>query len=185
MTDDTSAELSEPRQAAVLPPPDVLAPPDGRRYWGSMLASVVLPLVAALALVPFRNHFANAAAALVLVAVVVGVAAFGERPSGWIASVSSCVWFDFFLTRPYERLSISSAKDVETTVALVVVGFAVTEIAVRSRRHFAVGMEGTGSIPGRRDRGGAAGSRRPPASAGLPVRAAPQPRQESTAAAQR
>jgi K+-sensing histidine kinase KdpD len=127
--------------ADALTASDTLSPPDGSRYWVSMIASVVLPLAAALVLVPFRDHFANAAAALVLVAVVVGVAAFGERPSGWIASVSSCVWFDFFLTRPYERFSIAAAKDVETTVALLVVGVAVTEIAVRSRRHFAVAME--------------------------------------------
>jgi K+-sensing histidine kinase KdpD len=120
--------------------PAPLSPSDGRWYLFSMAAALLLPLAASLVLVPFRDHFANAAAALVLAGVVVGVAAFGNRKGGWIASISSCVWFDFFLTRPYERFSISAAHDIETTLALLVVGFAVTEIAVRSHQHFAVAM---------------------------------------------
>lgn len=128
------AELREPGDP-------VLSPSRGRRSLVSIALSLVLPVAAALILVPFRVHFANAAAALVLVAVIVGVSAFGDRTAGWVASVSSAVWFDFFLTRPYERFSISAASDVETTISLLVVGFAVTEIAVRSRRHFVVAME--------------------------------------------
>ncbi len=118
----------------------LLSLPDHRRGWLPISCGLVLPICAALVLVPFRDHFANAAAALALVAVVVGVAAFGDRLAGGLAAVSSCVWFDFFLTRPYERFSIASAHDVETTVSLLVVGLAVTEIAVRSRQHFAVAM---------------------------------------------
>jgi len=117
-----------------------LSPSGNRRAWLSIAAGLVLPVCAALILVPFRDHFANAAAALVLVAVVVGEAAFGDRLAGWLASISSCVWFDFFLTRPYEKFSIASAHDVETTVALLVVGLAVTEIAVRSHERFIVAM---------------------------------------------
>jgi K+-sensing histidine kinase KdpD len=120
--------------------PAPLSPSEGRWSWLSITASLLLPIAASLILVPFRDHFANAAAALVLVGVVVGVAAFGNRRAGWLASISSCVWFDFFLTRPYERFSISAANDIETTLALLVVGFAVTEIAVRSHEHFAVAM---------------------------------------------
>lgn len=117
-----------------------LSPPDGRRRTLALVTGIVLPPAAALVLVPWRDTFANSAAALLLVGVVVAVAAFGDRRAGWIASVASCVSFDFFLTRPYERLSISSAHDVETTLALLVIGTAVTEIAVRSHRHFAVAM---------------------------------------------
>jgi K+-sensing histidine kinase KdpD len=106
--------------------------------WLSVLAAFGLPLVVAVVLVPFRHDIANTAAALLLVMVVVGVAAFGDRRAGWIAAASSGIWFDYFLTRPYERFSILATRDVETTIALFVVGLAVTEIAVRSRRHFAV-----------------------------------------------
>jgi len=121
--------------------PEVLTPemPDGGEIsWLATAGGVVLPFFGALALVPFRDGFANAAAALVLVAIVVAVASFGHRRAGWVASVSSAVWFDFFLTRPYERFTISSSHDIETTVSLLVVGAAVTEIAVRSRRHYVV-----------------------------------------------
>jgi K+-sensing histidine kinase KdpD len=106
----------------------------------ALVASLVAPLAIALAMVPFREHLANAAAALVLVAVVVAVAAFGDRRAGMIATISAAAWFDFFLTRPYEKFSISSAHDIETALALIVVGLAVTEIAVRSHRMYTIAM---------------------------------------------
>jgi Domain of unknown function (DUF4118) len=103
--------------------------------WAKALIAVVAPLVAALILIPFRDHLANAAAALVLVAVVVAVASLGSRLAGYLAAVSATIWFDFFLTQPYERLAITHRHDIETAVGLLVVGIAVTEIAVRSRQH--------------------------------------------------
>ena len=114
--------------------------PSIERRRASLAAAVVLPVAAALVLVPFRDQLADAAAALLLVAVVVGVASFGDRRAGLTAALMSALAFDFFLTRPYERLSITSAHDVETTVALLVVGVAVTELAVRGRRHLEVAM---------------------------------------------
>jgi len=47
--------------------------------------------------------------------------------------VSVAVWFDFFLTQPYERFTITRRTDIETTVLLLVIGVAVTEIAVWGR----------------------------------------------------
>ncbi len=38
-------------------------------------------------------------------------------------------WFDFFLTRPYDRFTISHRPDLETTIAIFVVGVLVTELA--------------------------------------------------------
>ncbi len=99
------------------------------------VAALVLPLGVAAALVPFRSSFANTASALVLVAAVVGVAVIGNRTAGFLATVSSTLWFDFFLTRPYERLAITHRPDIETAVSLFVVGIVVTELAARSRHH--------------------------------------------------
>jgi hypothetical protein len=45
------------------------------------------------------------------------------------------VWFDFFLTAPYEHFTITRRADIETTVLLLVVGAGVTELAVRGRRY--------------------------------------------------
>lgn len=105
-------------------------------------AALVLPPAVAAGLVPFRTNFANPAAALVLVVVVVAVAANGDRISGVTASIFSSLWFDFFLTRPYERFSISSRPDIETAVTLLCVGLAVSELAVRNRRHERRAREG-------------------------------------------
>jgi K+-sensing histidine kinase KdpD len=110
------------------------------RSRNALVASLLAPPLVALAIVPFRLRLANAAAALVLVAVVVAVAAFGDRRAGVLATISAAAWFDFFLTRPFERFSISSADNIETTLAVLVVGLAVTEIAVRSRRLYTIAM---------------------------------------------
>ena len=109
--------------------------------WTVVLAGVTLPCAVPALLVPFRSSFPNTDAALVLVVVVVAVAANGHRPAGWIAALSAAVWFDFFLTRPYERFSITRHSDIETAVLLLVVGIAVTEIAVRSRKHRTTAIE--------------------------------------------
>jgi K+-sensing histidine kinase KdpD len=107
----------------------------------ALVAAVVLPLGVAAIFVPFRSSFATTASALVLVAVVVGVAALGNRVSGFVATISATVWFDFFLTRPYEKLTITHRPDIETAVSLFVVGMIVTELAARNRHHHATAAE--------------------------------------------
>jgi hypothetical protein len=107
-----------------------------------MLAVALLaPLGVAAILVPFRGTFANAAAGLVLVAVIAAVAVGGSRGSGSLASVSAAVWFDFFLTKPYDQFVISQRADIETTTSLLIVGLLVTELAARSRHFHRVSSE--------------------------------------------
>jgi K+-sensing histidine kinase KdpD len=101
----------------------------------ALAAGFVVPLGVAAALVPFRATFAETAAALVLVAVVVAVAVLGSRIAGFLATASATVWFDFFLTRPYFRFAITHRPDIETAVSLFVVGVVVTELAARNRHH--------------------------------------------------
>jgi len=110
------------------------------------VAALVLPLGIAAILVPFRASFASPASALVLVAVVVGVAALGHRGAGILATISATLWFDFFLTRPYERLAITHRPDIETAVCLFVVGIVVTELAARNRHHWQAATEGSDSV---------------------------------------
>jgi len=104
-----------------------------RRY--SLSASLLVPPGVAAGFVPVRTTFSHVGAALVLVAVVEAMAVVGRRPGGVLASVSAAVSFDYFLTTPYERFTISQRTDLETTVALFVVGLIVTELAARSRSH--------------------------------------------------
>ena len=94
----------------------------------ALVAAIVLPLGISAALIPFRADFARTASALILVAAIVAVAALGNRFSGFVATVSATVWFDYFLTQPYGKLAITHRPDVETAVCLFVVGIIVTEL---------------------------------------------------------
>lgn len=109
-----------------------------RRDRVALVAAVFGPLVACAVLALFRDHLPNTDAALVLVLVVVAVAANGDRVAGYLTAVSAAVWFDFFLTPPYQRFTIDRRADVRTTVLLLVVGIAVTELAVWGRRQAAL-----------------------------------------------
>lgn len=97
-------------------------------------AALLVPPAVCTALIPARSTLPNTDAALVLVAATVALAALGNRTAGWLASVCAAVWFDFFLTVPYERLTITRTADLQTTGLLLLVGATVTEIAVLARR---------------------------------------------------
>lgn len=94
----------------------------------------VAPLVACAVLAGFRDSVTIASAVLVLVLVIVGAASTGIRAAGLVAALSSGVWFDFFLTEPYQRLTIDDRDDIEATVLLVLIGAAVTEVALWGHR---------------------------------------------------
>jgi len=119
-----------------------------RRDGVAMLAGLVAPLALAALLIPFRGSFPNTDAALALILVVVAVAANGYRPAGYLAAVSAAAWFDFFLTRPYERFTITGREDIETTLLLLVIGVAITEIAVWGRRQHASASRRAGYLDG-------------------------------------
>ena len=57
-------------------------------------AALAVPLGAAAVLLPFRASWSNTNVALLLVVVVVGVAAIGNRVAGALAAVWAAVWFD-------------------------------------------------------------------------------------------
>ena len=97
-------------------------------------AAVLAPPAAAAVLLPFRSSWSNTNVALLLVVVVVAVATLGNRLAGGLAAVSAAVWFDFFFTLPYYRFTIRSSADVTTAILLLVVGLAVSQLAVHARR---------------------------------------------------
>ncbi len=113
-----------------------------------MAAGLLAPLALAVILVPFRADFPNTDAALALILVVVAVAAAGYRPAGYLAAVSAAAWFDFFLTRPYQEFTITRRADIETTVLLLGIGIAVTEIAVWGRRQHLAASRRAGYLEG-------------------------------------
>ena len=114
----------------------------------AVLAGLAAPLVLTVILIPLRAGFPNTDAALALILVVVAVAAAGYRSAGILAAASAAVWFDFFLTVPYERFTMTRRTDIETTVLILAVGIAVTEIAVRGRRQHAAAARRAGYLDG-------------------------------------
>jgi hypothetical protein len=105
-----------------------------RRDRIAVTASLLAPLAVCVGLIPVRTTLVNTDAALVLVVFIVAVAALGNRVAGYLAAAGAAVWFDFFLTVPYERLTITRHTDAQTTVLLLLVGIATTELAVAARR---------------------------------------------------
>ena len=124
------------------------------RDGAAIVAAVVAPLAAAAILLPWRGSWSNTNVALLLVVVVVAVAAIGNRVAGAIAAIGAAIWFDFFFTVPYERLSIRHSSDVTTFVLLLVVGVAVSQLAARARRLRVIAITDAGYLArDSRDRG--------------------------------
>jgi K+-sensing histidine kinase KdpD len=114
----------------------------------AVFVALAAPLALAAILVPFRASFPNTDAALAMLLVVVAVAANGYRLAGILAAVSAAVWFDFFLTRPYEQFTITRRTDIETTILLLIIGIAVTELAVWGRRQYTAASRRAGYLDG-------------------------------------
>jgi len=100
----------------------------------AIAAALAAPVGAAALLLPLRASLPNTNVALLLVVVVVGVAALGNRVAGGLAAIGAAVWFDFFFTLPYGRFTIRRASDITTFALLLVVGLAVSQLAARARR---------------------------------------------------
>jgi hypothetical protein len=97
-------------------------------------------------LLPFRASWSNTNVALLLVVVVVAVAAAGNRLAGALAAAGAAVWFDFFFTLPYYRLTIRSSDDVTTAVLVLATGLAVSQLAVWARKLKVTAVTGEGYL---------------------------------------
>lgn len=107
-----------------------------------------LPLVWCSVAAQLRSDVTAATAALVLVAIVVAAATTGDRVAGIVAAVSGGWWFDFFLTQPFHRFTIENSDDLEVTLLLVLVGIAVTELAIWGGRQQAEASRRAGHLNG-------------------------------------
>jgi K+-sensing histidine kinase KdpD len=110
--------------------------------------AALLPIAACAVLTLSRDSVANTNAALGLVLLIVAAASTGIRSAGLVAALSSAASFDFFLTEPYNRFTITDRTDIETAVLLMLVGAAVTEIALWGRRQQARASREQGYLDG-------------------------------------
>ncbi len=112
------------------------------------LAAVVVTLALAGVLGLLRGELTSSTAALVLVLPVVAAAATGDRVTGVLTALAAAAGFDFFLTAPYYSFAIHGRDDLELAGVLVVVGLAVTEVALWGHRQQASARERDGYIEG-------------------------------------
>jgi hypothetical protein len=98
-----------------------------------VVAAVVVPVAVGAGLVPFRSNISPATAALGLAVAVSLVAALSTRLGGVVAAASAALSFDFFFTRPYGSLSISSAQEIETAILMLIGGLIVGQLSARNR----------------------------------------------------
>lgn len=101
---------------------------------GAWVVALVAPLAAAALMVPFRAHTQASNLALVMVAVVGASVVPGFRRAALLAGMSAGLWFDFFLTRPYETFSIERSGDIQTAALMTVAAVLVGTIAARRRK---------------------------------------------------
>jgi hypothetical protein len=123
-------------------PADAALTDEGPRRWLGLdtdrwilLAAVVVPVVTALLLTPWRASLDTADNALFLVVAIVAVASTGRRLAAAVAAIVSALSFDYFLTRPYLSFRIERRTDLITEILLLVVGLIVGELAARGRTH--------------------------------------------------
>ncbi len=123
----------------------------GTRTWAGPWAltwAVVLPVATAAVLGLLRAVVVNTSASLILVLVVTAVAVRAERAAGLLAAVIAALAFDFFLAPPFYELTIFERADLETTLLLLAVGAAVTELAQWGRRERARASRREGYVAG-------------------------------------
>lgn len=109
------------------------ARPSGRRLQLAFALAVVLPVLTAVALIPWREDHGRTLA-LVLVVPVALVAVFGTALPGVVAALAAGFGYAFFLTAPYQHLRIEDSDEVTATVTLVVVGVLVGLLSGRVTR---------------------------------------------------
>ena len=112
------------------------------------VAAILLPIVTCAILAGFREEIPAASAVLVLVLSVVAAAATGDRAAGLLAAVSAGAAFDFFLTEPYQHFTIEDPDDIQVAVLLVLIGVAVTELALWGHRQQARAARRSGYLEG-------------------------------------
>lgn len=100
-----------------------------------LVPALAVPALVSMAWIPVRDTLPNIDLALILVVVVGATGFLGRRSPVVVASLSAAIWFEFFDTVPYERLTIARQPDVETTLVLAIVACAAGELTLRISRH--------------------------------------------------
>jgi hypothetical protein len=90
-----------------------------------------------MALVPLRDYTSASNFAFPFMALTIAVAEFGGRRSAVVTALVSALSWDFFLTKPYLRLTIAGKHDIIAFVGLAVCGLIAAAFGSRRRRRTA------------------------------------------------
>lgn len=97
-------------------------------------ASALLTFAVALVLLSGRDTL-NAEIIVLLLALTVVIAGrLGSRPGGLASAAMAAASFDFFHTKPYYSLKISSGDDIAVTFVLLAVGLVAGDLAARASK---------------------------------------------------
>ena len=102
-----------------------------------LIYSAVGPLVAillGLALVPLRETTVASNFTFPFIILTIVVAHFGGRPAALATALVSALSLDFFLTRPYLRLTIEGKHDVAAFFGLAACGLVAAALARRGAK---------------------------------------------------
>lgn len=122
-----------PRRRPEISHPGDRAVHDPGRTLVAYMAALVLPVVAAAALIPLREGHPRVTGLLLVLPVLV-VAAIGSPGSAVLAAVTAGVSYDFLLTQPHYRLAIEDPDEVVAMIVIVAVGAVVGILSSRLAR---------------------------------------------------
>jgi predicted Na+-dependent transporter len=103
---------------------------------GWVSAGMVAPIAAGVLLVTLRSAAGTTEMSLLMLAVILAVAATGSRWAAAAAAVTGAVTFDYFLTHPYQSVTIASRHDLVAVGLLLVSGLLIGQIAARAARGY-------------------------------------------------
>src|SRR5271165_3058363 len=105
------------------------------RYLTRDRIAILAALAVAAVLLPFRASWPDTSVALLLVVVMVGVAAAGNRVAGGLPAVRAALWFGFFCTVRRITGSRSAARRISRRPSCCCSrALAVPQLAARARR---------------------------------------------------
>lgn len=95
------------------------------------------PLVAILlgiALIPLREDVIASNFTFPFIILTIVVSEFGGRPAAVTTALVSALSLDFFLTKPYQRLTISGKHDITAFLGLAACGLVAASLGSRRNR---------------------------------------------------
>ena len=108
-----------------------MKPDDERLIY--LAAGPLVAIMLGFALIPLREVVIASNFTFPFIILTIVVAEFGGRPAALTTALVSALSLDFFLTRPYLRLTIQGKHDVTAFLGLAACGLVAAGLAARRR----------------------------------------------------